>query len=138
MPTERSIRGLIVRLSRARATWPRVAALSLLVLSLASCGNDPTPASAEAGVREGIDLADELRVWVSTVGLAQLDPDVWSVRFEEICISRAETSSVAIGALASRYIAEDADLSVRSAGDLPTVSDGVDSLLLIAGSVCAR
>ncbi len=116
----------------------RVVGLLLLTLSLAGCGGSETPGSVEAGVREGIDPAYELRVWVSTVGLAQLDPDVWSVRFEEICISRTETGSAGIEALAGRYIAEDADLSVRSAGDLPTVSEGVDSLLLIAGSVCAR
>ena len=138
MPTDRSTQRPTVRRTRARSTWLGVAVLSLLMVALAGCWGNPTSDSTESGVREGINLADELRVWVSTVGLAQMEPDVWRVRFEEICASRTGAGSAGIAALATRYIAEDADLSVRSAGDLPTVSEGVDSLLLIAGSVCQR
>jgi hypothetical protein len=132
------MRRVIVYRGWVRAPWLLVVVGALLMASLAGCGEDATSASTETGVRADINPDFELVVWVSTVGLAQLDPDVWSVRFEEICTSRTESSGTELEALASRYIAEDAGLSVRSSGDLPTVSEGVESLLLIAGSVCAR
>lgn len=131
--------------SRARATRLRVvAALSLLMLLLAGCGSDPGSAPPEASLREGIDVEAELRAWVHMVGLAQIDPDVWEVRFKEICIARRDNSGAELEALAIRYIAEDAHLSVRTdpiespVGDLPTTSEAFDSLVMIAGSVCAR
>jgi len=124
---------------RALALWSHVVALLLLMLVIASCGDGSAQSSVAGGVRDGVDVGYESVVWVSTVGLAQVDPDVWGPRFEEICVAnRAGDGDSELESLARRYIAEDASLSVRSSDDLPTLSDAVDSLLLIAGSICER
>lgn len=142
-PLDRRRRSFRGRRNQTRATWLRVAALSLLMFLLAGCGSDPGSAPPEASLREGIVIEDELRTWTHQVGLIQSDPDVWEVRFEEICVAQRDGSGAALEALAIRYIEEDAHLSVRTdpgespVGDLPTTSDAVDSLVMIAGSVCA-
>lgn len=79
-------------------------------------------------------LSDAAITWVNQIGLNQSDPDVWRSRLDRICDIGPTTvdADTAMSRLAGEFIAEDAGLSVRADGELPTSAEAVDSLWTIA------
>lgn len=96
------------------------------------------PLSTDSRWTDG-QVSDTARIWVNQVGLNQGDPDVWRSRLDRICDIGPATgdADTAMSTLAAEFIAEDAALSVRADGDLPTSAEAVESLWTIAISpVC--
>ncbi|MCL1598899.1 MAG: META domain-containing protein [Actinomycetia bacterium] len=85
------------------------------------------------GVRADADLAAATFTWVNDLGLAQTSPLVWGPRFVELCSSDGPD----LGALALRYLDEDAATSVRSDGGLPSLEQTTQTLEIIGRSTCA-
>jgi hypothetical protein len=70
-------------------------------------------------------------VWVNQLGLDQTDEDVWIDRLDEICAPDADNPS-----LAERYMAEDAQYSVRFDGLMPALGEASVSLEIIQLQTC--
>lgn len=79
------------------------------------------------------DISNATSVWVNQLGLNQTDEDVWSERLDAICATDADNAS-----LAERYMAEDAQYSVRSNGMMPALGEAVVSLDIIQLQTCER
>jgi len=75
---------------------------------------------------EDRNLSDAIGIWVNSVGLNQMDTDVWRSRLDDICASNTDLRE-----LADVYIQQDAHLSVRSDGSLPDRADGSEVLAQI-------
>lgn len=96
----------------------------LLVAGLLAACSNPAPWSDQ-------DTSNAAVVWLNQVGLNQTDEDVWSDRLDALC----DIDPVYIN-LAERYIAQDAEYSVRSDGELPTSEEGRESLYTIRLQTC--
>lgn len=105
--------------------WIEIAIVLLLVVPLAAC-DSPSDWSDQ-------DISNAATTWVNEFGLNQTDEDVWSDRLDTIC-----TDDPDLLTLAERYIAEDAESSVRSDDELPTPEEGRASLDIIRLQTCGR
>ena len=85
------------------------------------------------GVSTGTDLSAVTLIWVNNLGLAQTSQQVWSNRFVEIC----SADDPDLGALAGRYLDEDAATSVRGDGSAPSLEEAAMTLETIQRSACA-
>ncbi len=94
---------------------------------------DAGDTKAKDGLRPGADLEGAIATWVNDLGLNQQQTDVWSDRFVEVCA----TNSGELAPLAEKYIAEDASLSTREGGELPSVDEATDTLGTIWRMTCA-
>ncbi|MCP4305680.1 MAG: hypothetical protein GY926_15235 [bacterium] len=81
------------------------------VILLTGCG-DSSP-------WEDDNLSDAIGIWANSVGLNQMNEDVWRSRLDDICASGTDLRE-----LADLYIQEDAHLSVRADDSLPDRADG--------------
>ena len=99
--------------------------LLLIVVPLAACSGSSDWSDQ--------DISNAAITWVNQLGLNQPDEEVWSDRLDTIC-----TDDPDLLALAERYIAEDAESSVRSDGELPTPEEGRASLDIIRLQTCGR
>jgi hypothetical protein len=79
------------------------------------------------------DVSAAASTWANNLGLVQLDDQVWRVRLGAIC-----TDGVNLGHLAAAYVREDADLSRRGDGSLPTPLEAEQTLEMIAISPTCR
>ncbi len=104
--------------------WARIVSVLLVVTVLLS-GCDSSTDWSE------LDISNAAIVWVNETGLNQTDEDVWSDRLDEVCADDPDYSS-----LAEQYIAEDAEYSIRSDGDLPTIKKAQRSLYGIRLQTC--
>lgn len=74
--------------------------------------------------------------WVNQTGLSQGDPGVWRSRLDRICEIGPPTDDAEseMSRLAGEFTSEDAELSVRVDGMLPTPDEAAESLWTIAYS----
>lgn len=79
------------------------------------------------------DVSDAASTWANNLGLVQLDDRVWRVRLGAVCSDGANLEH-----LAAAYIQEDADVSQRSDGSLPTPTEAEQTLEMIAPSPTCR
>lgn len=73
--------------------------------------------------------------WMNQLGLNQTDEGVWLVRLSRACNSGVWHLDVA-EPLATEYIADDAPLSTRADGSLPTAREGAETLWHMATQYC--
>jgi hypothetical protein len=92
----------------------------------------------EADQSDGADpevAPDIIDTWVSQLGLDRTDAGVWLVRLSRACRAGVWHLDVA-EPLAAEYIADDAALSTRTDGALPTPREGADALWHMALQYC--
>lgn len=82
------------------------------------------------------EVSTQAATWVNSLGLVQLDPDIWRIRLNRACGEGVWEEDVALE-LATEFIAEDLLLSHRSPdmGD-PTLLEGTQALWIMARQVC--
>ncbi len=108
--------------------------LGLLAIVLAAAVIGAGCSSASEWTEQ--EVLDATLIWVNQTGLNQRDPDVWSDRLDRICeIGYTPGQAMRdMTELAGEFVAEDADVSMRSDGTLPTAEEAVRSLWTIAHS----
>ncbi len=82
------------------------------------------------------EVSDAISIWVNQLGLNQDDPEIWKNRLSRICGTgdAAGQRTGEMNNIAAEFVAEDADVSVRADGQLPTAEEAAESLWIIASS----
>ncbi len=106
-------------------TYPRT--------ELAPAEDSPDIVTTTSLSAEDTRLSNAAVVWVNQTGLIQDDSDVWEARLRLICDLGYDPSpsSTPMLDLASQFIDQDADLSARSDGSLPSPEEAAETLWMI-------
>ncbi len=103
--------------------WARFVSGLLVVVLLASCDSSSNWTDQ--------DVSNAAITWVNETGLKQMDEGVWSDRLDDVCATDPDYFG-----LAERYIAEDAERSIRSDETLPSPEEVRRSLYGIRLQTC--
>ena len=103
--------------------WAGIVSALLVVVLVAAC-DSPSNWS-------DLDISNAAITWVNETGLKQMDEGVWNDRLDDVCAIDPDYFG-----LAERYIAEDAEHSIRSDGTLPTIKEVRRSLYGIRLQTC--
>ena len=114
--------------------------LVAVVLLFAACAYpSPSTEAPPPTVAFSVEQAEQAgMLWANSIGIAQLDPDVWRTRLEEMCELGVWEKAVAAD-LAGKYVEADAHLSSRAPGvGAVDIGDATNALWGAGIQVCAE